>query len=94
MTQPAKVRRRLANVRRRGYVWTRGEFDDGINSVAAPVMDANGATIAAIHCHGPSYRFPGAVDTDTIAAQVIDAACQLGASIRFGPRTQPRGAQA
>jgi DNA-binding IclR family transcriptional regulator len=77
-----------------GYVWTRGEFDEGITSVAAPVVDANGNTIAAIHCHGPSYRFPGEVDTDTIAAAVIAAAQKLGASIGFGPRPLPRGAQA
>ena len=72
MTQPARIRRRLASIRRDGYVWTIGEFDDGITSVAAPVVDAHGATVAAIHCHGPSYRFPGA-DVDTIT-DVIDRA--------------------
>src|SRR5882762_6746723 len=33
ITQPARIRRRLANIRRAGYVWTKGEFDDGITSV-------------------------------------------------------------
>ena len=94
VTQPAKIARRLASVRRDGCVWTTGEFDDGITSVAAPVVDANGVTIAALHCHGPSYRFPGRVDPDTIAAFVIDAARKLGASIRFGAHPLPRGAQA
>jgi DNA-binding IclR family transcriptional regulator len=79
VTQPAVIRRRLASIRRQGYVWTKGEFDDGINSVAAPVVDSHGATIAAIHCHGPSYRFPGDVDTATITAHVTDAARKLGA---------------
>jgi DNA-binding IclR family transcriptional regulator len=92
--QPAQITRRLAQVRRDGYVWTTGEFDDGITSVAAPVVDADGATIAAVHCHGPSYRFPGAVAANTIAALVVDAAHELGASIRFGARHLPRGAQA
>jgi DNA-binding IclR family transcriptional regulator len=94
VTQAAKIMRRLANVRRDGYAWTTGEFDEGITSVAAPVVDANGNTVAAIHCHGPSYRFPGAVDPDAVTAHVIDAAHQLGASIGFGPRPLPRGAQA
>lgn len=94
VSQPARIRRRLVNIRKQGFVWTRGEFDDGITSVAAPVTDADGATIAAIHCHGPSYRFPGATSTDVIAAHVIDAAGQLSASLRFGPRPQPRGARA
>ncbi len=94
VSQPARVRRRLASIRRQGYVWTRGEFDEGITSVAAPVVDLQGVTVAAIHCHGPSYRFPGTVDPDTIAAAVSDAAHKLGASIRFAARPQPRGAQA
>jgi DNA-binding IclR family transcriptional regulator len=78
MTQPARIERRLASIRRDGYAWTIGEFDDGITSVAAPVVDARGSTIAAIHCHGPSYRFPGDTDVDAIAAHVAIAARGLG----------------
>jgi DNA-binding IclR family transcriptional regulator len=81
MTQPARIKRRLASIRRDGYAWTIGEFDDGITSVAAPVVDAHGATIAAIHCHGPSYRFPGAAAVDSITAHVSDAARKLGAML-------------
>ena len=93
MTQPARIKRRLASIRREGHVWTIGEFHDGITSVAAPVADTRGATVAAIHCHGPSYRFPGDVDADAITAHVIDAARTLGASVRFDPPL-PRGAHA
>jgi DNA-binding IclR family transcriptional regulator len=92
--QPARVKRRLAGVRRDGYVWTIGEFDDGITSVAAPVQNAQGVTIAAIHCHGPSYRFPGDADADVVSARVVDAARALGASIRFGPDPLLPGARA
>ena len=81
MTQASRIKRRLATIRREGHAWTIGEFDDGITSVAAPVVDAHGATIAAIHCHGPSYRFPGDADVETIAAHVIDAAHKLGVTL-------------
>jgi IclR family acetate operon transcriptional repressor len=94
VTQPARIRQRLANIRRDGYVWTIGEFDDGISSVAAPVVDIHGATVAAIHCHGPSYRFPGETDIDTITARITDAAHKLSASLGFGARPLTRGAQA
>ncbi len=94
VTQPARIKRRLTGIRRNGYVWTVGEFDDGITSVAAPVVDATGATVAAIHCHGPGYRFPGSADTDAITAHVVDAARTLGASIRFGPLPLPPGVHA
>jgi DNA-binding IclR family transcriptional regulator len=60
-------------------VWTVGEFDEGITSVAAPVVDATGVTVAAIHCHGPAYRFPGSSDADAIAACVVEAARTLAA---------------
>jgi len=81
VAQPARLRRRLAGIRRDGYAWTIGEFDDAIASVAAPVVDAHGATVAAIHSHGPSYRFPGERDADAIAAAVCAAARELGARL-------------
>jgi len=40
---------------------------------------ADGATVAAIHCHGPSYRFPG--DAEAVAARVVGAARKLGAML-------------
>ena len=49
---------RLRAIRRDGYAWAREEFDEGISSVAAPVADATGEVVAAVHVHGPSYRFP------------------------------------
>jgi DNA-binding IclR family transcriptional regulator len=82
MIQPARLERRLATIRRQGHAWTTGEFDDGITSVAAPVVDAQATTIAAIHCHGPSYRFPARGDTDVITAYVTDAARKVGAMLK------------
>lgn len=46
----------LARVRRRGYGTALGEFEDGVNAVAAPVMDAHGAVIAAVGIWGPAPR--------------------------------------
>lgn len=79
VTQPTRVKRRLAGIRRDGHVWTNGEFDEGITSVAAPVVNAHGSTVAAIHCHGPGYRFPGSADAEIITGRVIDAARTLSA---------------
>jgi DNA-binding IclR family transcriptional regulator len=71
-----ELRLRLAEVRERGYVWTTEEFAEGISSVAAPVR-ANGRVVAAIHAHGPSYRFPGATQSDDIQRAVIAAAAAI-----------------
>ena len=44
----------------------------GISSVAAPIADARAEIVAAVHVHGPSYRFPAAGDEDRIAARRAD----------------------
>jgi DNA-binding IclR family transcriptional regulator len=74
VTDPAKLRARLAEVRTRGYAWGLEEFADGIDSVAAPVRDPRGKAIAAIHVHGPAYRFPPAREDSRVSDAVVTAA--------------------
>jgi DNA-binding IclR family transcriptional regulator len=74
VVRPRVVRRRLADVRERGYAWGLEEFAEGINSVAAPLRDGSGQTIAALHVHGPAYRFPPPGGAERIAARVVAAA--------------------
>lgn len=81
MIAPAKLRRRLAGIGRRGSEWVYGEFADDINSVAAPVFDGD-RSVAALHVHGPSYRFPGESDPARIAEAVADAAKRLSARLK------------
>ncbi len=81
LVEPELLRRRLEEVRRRGYAWGLEEFAEGINSVAAPVRGARGQTVAAIHCHGPAYRFPEAGREEWIAAQVRAAADAVSAQL-------------
>lgn len=72
-----RLEQRLDEIRRVGYVWTAEEFQIGITSVAAPVRNRAGDVVAAIHCHGPSYRFPADRDQAEIANAVTDAARRL-----------------
>ena len=78
VTEPEELRRRLAEARARGVTWGREEFAEGISSVAAPVRDGRGKPIAALHVHGPSYRFPPPGAEDRIAALVAEAAGAAG----------------
>jgi DNA-binding IclR family transcriptional regulator len=82
MVAPKRLRRRLATVAGRDSEWVYGEFADDINSVAAPVFDSDGDVVAALHVHGPSYRFPGDRDADEVAAGVAAAAKQMSARLR------------
>lgn len=70
----ARLRARLDDVRRDGYAWGREEFVAGINSIAAPVRDARGHALAAIHAHGPSYRFPTPGEERRVSEAAVEAA--------------------
>ncbi len=80
-TAPALLER-LRQIRRDGHVWARDEFAIGITSVAAPVADARGEITAAVHVHGPTYRFPAPGTEDSIAGTVRAAAARIGERLR------------
>ena len=72
-----QIEARLELIRERGYAWGMEEFVEGINSVAAPVRDRSGAMVAAMHLHGPAFRFPVPGSEDEIGRAVVDAAAGL-----------------
>ena len=77
MTDPDELRERLEQVRSIGYAWVHEEFAEGINSVAAPVFESDGRVEAALHVHGPAYRFPNPDLTHDHGMAVIEAARRL-----------------
>jgi DNA-binding IclR family transcriptional regulator len=61
---------------------------EGLTSVAAPVIDRRtGAVSAALHVHGPSFRFP-AGRADELGGEVMAAASRVAAGLH---REVPRG---
>jgi DNA-binding IclR family transcriptional regulator len=76
------LRERLQSIRRKGYTWAIEEFDPGISSVAAPIADGSGEVIAAVHIHGPSYRFPPAGRENELGQGVVAAAARIAAELR------------
>lgn len=81
IVDPDEIRERLGETRTKGYVWVYEEFVEGINSVAAPVLERNGLITAAIHVHGPAYRFPGDDDAGRIGEAVAESAYKLSAAL-------------
>ena len=78
---PVAIKTRLQSIRSKGYAWVYEEFVEGINSVAAPVLEAGGRITAALHVHGPAYRFPGEDDEDRIGRAVADEADRLSEAL-------------
>lgn len=81
MTDPDALRERLARVRSIGYAWVHEEFAAGINSVAAAVAVPDGHTQAALHVHGPAYRFPDPDRVHDHGVAVAAAAKRLSAQL-------------
>ncbi len=77
ITDPDTIRANLSSIRELGYAWGYEEFAEGINSVAAPVISPAGSVEAAIHVHGPAYRFPQPDQAHHIGQQVSEAAKTL-----------------
>ncbi len=77
VTDPDLVRKRLKQVHEKRHAWGIEEFAEGISSVASPIYDRDSRILGAIHVHGPSYRFPGDVDPDGIAAKVTEVAGRI-----------------
>ena len=82
LVDASALRERLHAVRRDGYAWAREEYAEGIVSIAAPIADADGEVVAAVHVHGPSYRFPSPGQEAAIAEAVLEAAARIAARLR------------
>ena len=76
---PAALRRELRAIRKKGYAWTNGEYDEDIAGVAAPVFDGSQRMVAAVCLFGPIFRWPKEaragklIDLTQHAAQDISA---------------------
>ncbi len=81
ISEPDDLRRRLGEIKRTGHAWVYGEFDTDLNSVAAPVVDARGVAMAAIHIHGPAYRFPEPKQAREIGVLVSETAQRLSSRL-------------
>lgn len=84
MTDPDQLRARLRKAQLDGYAWTAGEYTEDITSVAAAIADASGEVVAAIHVHGPSYRFPPAGREADLGQHVAATANRIGRTLRQG----------
>jgi DNA-binding IclR family transcriptional regulator len=83
VTDPARLADVLRQVRRQGYAASVGELEEGLVTIAAPVL-ADGSAVAAISVSGPTNRLPTR-DVPHLARQVMDAAA--AASHRMAGRS-------
>jgi DNA-binding IclR family transcriptional regulator len=77
VTDASALRVQLEKVREQGWATALGELEEGLHSVAAPIVDALGQCHAALSVAGPSYRLPPERLRE-FAPLCVEAARQIG----------------
>src|SRR5665213_1216747 len=85
MVDPAVLQEEVAKVRARGYATDDEEYELGVRSIAAPIMDDSGISVAAVGVTGPTQRL-SKNRLLTLARHVVAAAKAI--SLRLGARTR------
>src|SRR5699024_11499042 len=77
-TDIAQLAEELALIRHRGWSSAVGEWEDGINALAAPVYDATGVLVAVVSVTAPDFRMPERSEEHTSELQSrFDLVCRL-----------------
>lgn len=86
IVDPVRLDAELEDVRRRGYAQTLEELEEGLNAVAAPIRQADGALAAALSVSGPAFRMT-ARDLPRIGQVAIRAAAEVSRRLGYRPPT-------
>lgn len=84
ITTPEAMMRELQEIRQRGWALDPGEREEGLISIAAPVVDASGALAASCGVSGSAQR----MRTETVpklARLVVEAATELSRQLGWQP---------
>jgi IclR family acetate operon transcriptional repressor len=82
ITTISALKAELAVVREQGYALDREESMEGAFCVAAPILDREGAPVAAISISGPTTRFNSA-STPAASRALMDAATEIRSAMGY-----------
>ncbi|MDV6013548.1 IclR family transcriptional regulator [Haloechinothrix sp. LS1_15] len=82
ITDPRSLREDIERSRSNGYATTAEEFEEGLSSIAAPVLGFEGDVVAAISISGPTYRLDGERLAE-FAPLILEAAAQASAGFTY-----------
>src|SRR3954463_6853470 len=83
ITNKAKRRAELEQVRAQGYAVAVDELEEGLTAVAAPIRNAHGDVIASLSVSGPSFRLGEPRDKELVPV-VQDAADEVSRRLGYG----------
>lgn len=84
ITSAAELTAELTRVRERGWAMVDQELELGLRSIAAPIRDANGRTIAAVNVSASATRGTAADVRKRLLPALLEAAAQIEKDVRAG----------
>lgn len=83
LTQPMALLRAIEAARAQGWAIVDQELEAGLVSLAAPIIDRGGRTIAALNISGQANRTPAEVMRERFLPRLLDAAAQISQLVRM-----------
>lgn len=74
VTEPEDILVRVRLARKQGWCLVNQELEEGLISLAAPLYDRHGRTVAALNISGQANRTPAKLMQDTLLPALMDAA--------------------
>lgn len=84
IVEPTQFLQEMARIRTQGYAMNKGEWNENVYGIAAPVTDVSGDVVAALGLSGPKERFK-ATQVKVFAPLLVESAAQI--SQRLGAKT-------
>lgn len=89
ITDPGAIGALLQEIRENGFYVSRGEVDEGVLAVAAPVRDRSGKVVAALAVAAPETRMGGESVLKPVIDLVVKEAQELSRKLGFSSNLQP-----
>jgi len=82
----------LQAVKKQGYALDRREIEEDVECISAPIMDYQGAAVAAVSISGPQRKIGTPQEKEFIGA-VVETAAQISAKLGFQPQAGEQAAK-
>src|SRR5690606_16037827 len=84
ITDPARLRKQLAEIRRRGFAVSFEETDEGVAGVSVPIRNARHLVVAGLTISGPMTRV-NAATLPQFTELALEGARRIGAELGHRP---------
>jgi IclR family pca regulon transcriptional regulator len=81
LTDPEAVLAKVRQARKQGWCLVNQELEEGLVSIAAPIVDRSGRAVAALNISGQANRTPPRVMQDTMLPPLLRAAQEISAKL-------------